>query len=261
MSWKLEPKTKKIPTLNNPILVEGLPGIGNVGKVVVDFMASELKAKKLYSLTSFDMPHSVFVNERNLVELPSIEVYYVSFGTKKRDLILLTGDIQPIDERSSYEFCKTILDMLEELGGTELITIGGIGLSEVPKSPKVYGTGNSKRIVQKYKKDTKLDDKLYGIVGPIIGVSGLLVGLSAKRKLDAICLLAETLGHPAYLGVKGAREVLKILMKKLSLKMSLKELDKEITEMENEMMLRSEISDITKKKGKITVAEETNYIG
>ncbi len=43
-TWKINQSGKK-PKLNNPILIEGLPGIGNVGKVAVDFLIEELKAK------------------------------------------------------------------------------------------------------------------------------------------------------------------------------------------------------------------------
>ena len=75
MSWKIKQFGKK-PRLKNPVLVEGLPGIGNVGKVAVDFMVDEVKAVKLYELFSYTFPHSVFVNENNLVELPAIEIYY-----------------------------------------------------------------------------------------------------------------------------------------------------------------------------------------
>jgi proteasome assembly chaperone (PAC2) family protein len=32
--------------LNNPILVEGLPGVGHVGKLVADHMVEELDAEK-----------------------------------------------------------------------------------------------------------------------------------------------------------------------------------------------------------------------
>ena len=74
-TWKIDHICKN-PKLKNPILIEGLPGIGNVGKVTVDFLIDELKAKKLYEITSNTFPHSVFVNEDNLVELPKIEVFY-----------------------------------------------------------------------------------------------------------------------------------------------------------------------------------------
>ena len=43
-TWRIDSIGKK-PKLNNPIFVEGLPGIGNVGKVAVDFLIDELKAK------------------------------------------------------------------------------------------------------------------------------------------------------------------------------------------------------------------------
>ncbi len=59
--WKIKQIGKK-PKLKSPILVEGLPGIGNVGKVVVDFIIDKLKAKKLYEFSSYSFPHSVFVN-------------------------------------------------------------------------------------------------------------------------------------------------------------------------------------------------------
>jgi proteasome assembly chaperone (PAC2) family protein len=178
MTWKIKQFGKK-PKLRNPVLVEGLPGIGNVGKVAVDFIVDELKAVKLYELFSYTFPHSVFVNEENLVELPAIEIYYKKMK-KGNDLLFLAGDVQPIDEVSCYEFSEKILDILQELGGKEVITLGGIGLQAVPKKPRVYCTGNMKSIIEKYKKGTNLNEKIYGVVGPIVGVSGLLLGLAGQ---------------------------------------------------------------------------------
>src|SRR3989338_3688010 len=222
-TWRID-SIGKIPRLNNPILIEGLPGIGNVGKVAVYFLIDEIKAKKLYEITSYTFPHSVFVNEDNLVELPRKEVFYKKFGGKRQDLIFLSGDVQPVDEISSYEFSEKVLDMVEQFKGREVITLGGIGLAEVPKKPKVYCTGSTKRIIQKYK-NGMVNDKLYGVVGPIGGVSGLLVGMAGRRNMEAISFLAETYGHPMYLGIKGAKEILNILNKKLELKIDINKLD------------------------------------
>ena len=102
--WEITPEKIKMPKLNNPLFIEGLPGIGNVGKIAVDFLIEEFKAKKVCSFFSYKFPHSVFVNEDNLIEMPKIELYYKKFNGKKRDLLLLTGDIQPIDEESCYTF-------------------------------------------------------------------------------------------------------------------------------------------------------------
>ena len=263
MSWKIKQIGKK-PKLSKVIFIEGLPGIGNVGKVAVDFIIDTLKAQKLYELFSYTFPHSVFVNEKNLVELPSIEIYYKKI--KGNDLLLLAGDVQPIDEVSCYEFCEKILDIVESFKGKEIITLGGVGLQSVPKKPKVYCTGNSKKIIDKYKKGTGVNEKLHGIVGPIVGVSGILLGLAEKRKIAAIAFLAETFGHPMYLGVKGAREILKVLNKKINLKIDIKNMNKEIKDIESEMMKRTEeLSEVSKqtalKKVKGKIDKEISYIG
>jgi uncharacterized protein len=263
-TWKIE-RVSKNPKLHNSVMIGGLPGIGNVGKVAVDYLIDELKAIKLYEITSYSFPNSVFVNEDNLVELPRIEVFYKKFGDKRQDLILLAGDVQPTDEISSYEFSEKMLDLFEQHEAKELITLGGIGLAEVPKKPKVYCTGNSKGIIKKYKSNG-VNDKLYGVVGPIVGVSGLLVGLAKKRKIDAISILAETYGHPMYLGINGAIEILKVFNEKLSLEINMKKLHEEIKDMESDILQKTEqLEEVSRqtalKKLKNKVGERVDYIG
>lgn len=255
-TWRVEEFCKK-PRLKKAIFIEGLPGIGNVGKVVIDFIVDELNAKKVYEITSNTFPHSVFVNEDNLVELPKIEIFYKR--ANGNDLLLMSGDVQPIDEVSSYEFSEKILDLLEGFNVKEIITLGGIGLGEIPKKPKIYCTGNTRRIIEKYK-SKKVHDKLYGIVGPIVGISGLLLGLASKRKIDAVALLAETYGHPMYLGVKGAREVLNVLNDKLKLNIDVNKLEKEIAYIEKQILKRTEELSNVSKKG-LKKGGEISYIG
>ena len=257
-SWKLV-KTGKLPKLSNPLLIEGLPGIGNVGKVAVDFVVEELNARKVYELISHSMPNSVFVNEDNLVELPSICVYLKKL--KNRDVLFIAGDAQPIDEVSCYEFSETVLELLQTLNGKEVVTLGGIGLPNVPKKPKVYCTGTSKDFIQAYVKDTPIEPKLYGVVGPIIGVSGLLLGVAKRKKMDGISLLAETYGHPLYLGIRGAREIVKILNKRLSMQIDMKQLDKEIEQLESEAIKKSKYPELQKAARGIPGGQDATYIG
>ena len=261
--WKVV-QFGKAPKLNKAILIEGLPGIGNVGKVAVDFLIDELKAKKLYEITSYTFPHSVFVNEDNLIELPIVEIFYRQ-SAGKNDIVLIGGDVQPIDEISSYEFSEKILDIAQKMNVSEVITLGGIGLNDIPKKPKVYYTGNSKKIIWKYK-DELVSNKLYGVVGPIVGVSGLLLGLASRRRMEAVSFLAETYGHPMYLGIKGAKEILKVLDRKLKLKIDINKLDREIKDIESEIMKKTEqLSDVAKqmalKKFGKRIGRDVDYIG
>ena len=111
-----------------------------------------------------------------------------------------------------------------------------------------------------------VNDKLYGVVGPIVGVSGLLVGLAKRRNIDAISFLAETYGHPMYLGIKGSIEILKVLDKELKLGISMKRLNKEIKEAESDILQRTEqMSEVSKqtalKKLKGKLGDGVDYIG
>jgi hypothetical protein len=231
-NWHKLSTMKKLPKLKNPILVEGMPGIGNVGKVAVDFIIEELGAKEVCDIFSYSMPNSVFVNEDQLVDLPSINIYYKK---GKRDLLLLGGDVQPIDEASCYTFSEYVLDIFEKAHGSEIIALGGIGLPAVPKKPKLYVTGNSKAAVKPFQSYKGLNKNLYGVVGPIMGVSGVLLGLAQKRNMPAVALLAETYGHPMYLGIKGAREIVQVLNEHLSLGIDLAEMDTEISRIEGDI--------------------------
>jgi len=259
MSYTIHPIEKINP--KSCILIEGLPGIGNVGKIAVDFMIDSLDAKKVYEFHSNKFPHAVFVNEKNLIELPTIEIYYKK--VRSQDVLFLSGDIQPIDEISCHEFCHELLDLVESLGCKEIVTLGGIGLHKIPKSPKVYCTANNTKIIKEY--NSKLLNKnLHGVVGPIIGVTGLLVGLAKKRNISSIALLAETFGHQNYLGLKGAKEIVRVLKERFNFDVNLSKLDDQMLDLEKELITKtkkiSQIQKTTKKPEEIK-HKDTDYIG
>ena len=204
-------KDKKI---NNPILLEGLPGMGNVGKITVDFIIQTLEADKVYEIYSDNFPSCVFLNEEGIAELPKIEIYHKKTKGNK-DILMLTGDVQPSDERGCYEFCETVLELFKKYKGKEIITLGGIGMKDAVKNPKVYYTGTSKESLKKYKLENVKQP--LGLIGPIVGVSGLLLGLGKKKGIDGTIFLVETSVNPAHLGIKEAKELLAILNKILKL--------------------------------------------
>ena len=66
VDWKVTARGKK-PSLKSPILIEGLPGMGNVGKIAVDFLIEALEAEKFLDLDSYHLPNSVFIGEDGLI--------------------------------------------------------------------------------------------------------------------------------------------------------------------------------------------------
>jgi uncharacterized protein len=221
MAWELNKVSKQ--SIKNPTLIEGLPGVGNVGKIAVEYLIDVLKAKKAYEITSSELPHYVFVNEDNILEMPSIDIYSAKIGTK--DILLLSGDMQPPTESACHSFCTQILDNFEKTKGKEIITLGGIALREMPEDPEIYFTANSKAILKKYSNKEKPKRELHEFIGPIMGVTGVLPGLAAKRKIPALTMLAETHENPGHVGLEEARKIIKHLNKKLNLKLKNREID------------------------------------
>src|SRR3989338_192916 len=73
-NWQCKWVAKPKQPYSNPVLIVGVPGIANVGKIAVDFIIEQKKAKKIAEFFSFDLPHLVFVREDNLAYLPKLEV-------------------------------------------------------------------------------------------------------------------------------------------------------------------------------------------
>ncbi|MEW6063267.1 MAG: PAC2 family protein [Nanoarchaeota archaeon] len=256
MGWII--KSKKNSKPKSMVLIEGLPGIGSVGKIAVDFLIDDLKAEKIASFYSTKLPHLAFVNEDNIVELPSIEIYKKVIRNKT--LFFIAGDVQPLDEVSCYEFCEEVLKLCKQNNCEEIITLGGIGLRNIPKNPKVYCTGNDKNIIKRYKGYNVLNN-INKLSGPIIGVNGVLVGLAKNFNIAGVSILAETYGHPAYFGLKGARALLNILDKRFRLGLNFRDFGEEAKRFRNEF----DLPKLDKKIKEINVDKEQDgkigYIG
>ena len=260
--WIIKRQSGASRKLKNPILIEGLPGIGNVGKIAVDFLIDQLDHKIMYNIYSTSFPHSVFVNDDNLIELPSVTLYSVKL--KKRDLMLLSGDVQPVDEESSYEFSNLIVELAHKHGCKELITLGGIGLGTEPDNPKVYGVANSEIAKQRFAKLTNKVNFKKIKADAIIGATGLILGLSTFKKMYGISLLVETFGHQFHIGLKESKALLKALKDILEIDVKLSELDKAIKREEKEKV--KSIADQKKVLSKTVKRmyhkySDTSYIG
>jgi len=244
----------KKPKLKNPILIEGLPGIGNVGKLVVEHLIEDLKAVKFAELHSKDFPPQVFINTDGTIELVNNEFYYCKAKKKsQRDLILLTGDYQGLSSQGQYELVEKILDVVENLGTREMFTLGGYGLGHELQEPDVLCATTDKQLVKKMKK--------YGAVfkknepgGGIVGASGLLLGLGKLRGIQGTCFMGET---PGYLvDPKSAKAVLKIIAKILNIDVSFSALEKKAKEIEHIAHQLKEMETLSKDK-----PDELKYIG
>jgi uncharacterized protein (TIGR00162 family) len=246
--------TEKKPKLKEPVLIEGLPGIGNVGKLAVEHLVDKTGAKKFAELHCKDFPPQVFINTDGTIELVNNEFFFRKAKKKgERDIIFITGDYQGLSSQGQYELVEKILDIAEEFDVKELYTLGGYGLGHEIQKPKVLCATTHKELVKTMKKHGAVFKKNEP-GGGIVGASGLLLGLGKLRGLKGTCFMGET---PGYLvDPKSAKSVLKILMKILKIDIKLDELEKKAKEIEHIAHQLKEMEGLSKEK-----TEELKYIG
>ena len=244
----------KKPKLKNPIFIEGLPGIGNVGKLAVEHLIEVLRAKKFAEVYCKDFPPQVFINPDGTIKLVNNEFFYWKAKKRnQRDIVLLTGDYQALSSQGQYELAQQILDVVKDIGVKQMYTLGGYGLGHEIKEPKVLFATTDKHLVKTMKK--------YGAVfkknepgGGIIGASGLLLGLGKLRGFEGACFMGET---PGYLvDPKSAKAVLKVLMKVTNLNIDLSRLEEKAREIEYIAQQLNEMETLAKEK-----PDDIRYIG
>jgi hypothetical protein len=191
---------------NNPILIEGLPGLGLVGKIALRYLIKQLKAKKIAYLYSPHFPYFVLVNKKGNVRLLRGAFYYYKNPKGPNDIILFTGDSQSQTIEGQYEIADRVLDFSQKHNVKTIATIGGYRM-EPKEKPKVFIAATSQEILNKA---LQAGATLSTSGSPIVGTAGLILGLARFKKIDALCLLGETRGYlPDPLAAKSVLEVLK----------------------------------------------------
>jgi len=206
------------PKLKNPVLIEGLPGIGFVANIAALHLIRELKANLFAKIRCSSFQDFAVTAEKGQIRHPINELYYYKGKKEERDLIILYGNTQALTSTGQYELCGRILTISKEFGCRFVITMGGLKRAQEVDKPKLYFAATDKEIVNEL---SKVGAEI--IKGQIFGVAGLLVGIGKLRGFRGFCLLAETLG--LYPDSAATREVLKVVCKMFNLEVSLDTLD------------------------------------
>ena len=206
------------PVLTDPVLIEGLPGIGFVANISALHLIQELKAKLFAEIRSSSFQDFAITAGEGKARFPINELYYHKGRDGERDLIILYGNTQALTTVGQYELCGRVLDVAEELGCRYVITLGGFKREEKVESPRLYCAATDRETVRDA---LGLGARIIG--GHIFGAAGLLIGLGKLRGIKGFCLLAETPGF--YPDATAARKVLNAVCKMLRLKVDLSRLD------------------------------------
>ncbi len=215
--------------LTDPIMIEGLPGVGHVGKLVADHMVEELHAEKIIEIYSPHFPPQVMVKEDGTIKQVKNEIYARRGENGEPDLLIIIGDYQSATNEGHYELTSIFLDIAESYKVRRIYALGGYGTGQFVDKSSVMGAATSIELVEEMKTQGVLfQENEPG--GGIIGVSGLLLGLGALRGMDVICLMGVTSGY--LVDPKAASEVLRVLSGILGIEVGMHALEERAKEME-----------------------------
>jgi len=220
------------PKLKNPVMIVGLPGVGNVGRIAAGYLIEELKAVKFAELNSSHFMPFVLLQKGAAVHVINHEFYYWrAEKSGQRDMVIMIGDSQSIDPEGHYEIVEEVLRYAKAVGVTEIVTLAGLGVGQKKDAPKVVGVVNDPAVAKRYK-DSGMDFSAGDRVGTIVGAAGLLIGLGRQHGIDGLCVLGETSGVPLIPDPKAAEAVLRVLVRMLKVKVDTSRIQKKVKEME-----------------------------
>ncbi len=244
------------PEMKNVIFIEGLPGIGLIGKLAAEHLIQAFDAKKFAELYSPHFPHQALVKEDSSLRLMKNKFYHGKY--KDMDFVILVGDTQPSPSNSfgHYEIVSKILEYISPFGVSTIFTLGGYSTGgEVVEKPRVLGAVSDVALVEEYKDVgiTFRDDP----GAAIVGASGLLLAMGRQEGMQGICLLGESPGY-MYIDAKAAKSVLEVISKVLDIEMDMTALDERAEETEN---LIKKIQDMQRKSMSQNVPEMNKDLG
>lgn len=210
----------KKPSVKNPIVIEGFPGIGLVGTISCNYLVEKLKMDYIGFVSSDKFPP--------LASIHNFEPYYPTriFESKKHNLIVLFSEfLIPINV--IYDISKAILDLSEKVKAKKIISLAGI--SVMGEQDEVFGIANTKKDTEMIKsKGVKLIRE-----GASTGVNAMLLIDGKVKGIPVISLLAES--KPGYIDPFAASMVLNSLNKILKLNVDTKPLREESKKIEEGM--------------------------
>lgn len=186
------------PNLEEPVLVEGLPGVGLVGKIATDHIVDTLEMTHVGSVDCEGLPKiAVYGDDSRGVE-PPVRVY----ADEERDILALQSDI-PVSRDTASDFARVVTDWIQELNAFP-IYLSGLPQEDhdVTEIPSVFGvaTGDAASRLEANDVDTPTER---GVIG---GPTGALVNRAEAVGLDSCGLVVES--DPQFPDPAAARQLI-----------------------------------------------------
>lgn len=193
----VEISTRDDVELDSPTLVEGLPGVGLVGKIAADHILDELGLVE-YGAIDIDSNPPVAVFEEGDREVKSPMRL---FASPEDDLLVLQSAV-PIEAVSAEEFFETFTEWVADADVTPIYLAGIAEERDPGETPGLYGisTGTGSDLLSEAAVEPPTD------TGLIQGPGGALLREAKARGVEALGLLVEA--DPRFPDPAGAQQLI-----------------------------------------------------
>ena len=182
-------------SLEEPYLVEGMPGVGLVGKIATDHLIESFDMTYYASIHCDGVPRIGVYRQEDDELKPPVRLY----ADEERDLLALQSEV-PVSGSESSEFAECVSGWIEENDATPIYLSGRP--AEKDGAPELFGvaTGGGQRL---------LDHA--GIVPPretgfVSGPTGALLNRAAEVGMESVGLIVES--DPRFPDPEAARALL-----------------------------------------------------
>ena len=171
-------------------ILEAVPGVGNVGKIVVDSLVDKHPSRTIGWILHPDFPPHSTLDGNGFVSPPRININSILLPDG-RTVITVGGPLQPMTAAGQHEVSEAILEMASESDTPQLLVLAGLAAGTDDREIHVICADAEVR------KNLEANDIPVSKEHPkagMIGIAGLLISLSPLYGVPAIGLVAETIG-------------------------------------------------------------------
>ncbi|MBT3653720.1 MAG: hypothetical protein HN534_02145 [Euryarchaeota archaeon] len=171
-------------------ILEAVPGVGNVGKLVVDALVTKHPSRTIGWILHPDFPPHATLSKDGLVAPPRLEIHSVLLPDGCT-VITIGGDLQPMTAAGQFEVADTILKLAKVSKSPQVLILAGLAAGTEDRGIHVICAD------EKVRKNLESNDILVSRTQPeagMIGLAGLLISLSPLHEVPAVALVAETIG-------------------------------------------------------------------
>lgn len=171
--------------LQNPVFLDGLPGLGLVGTIATDHLIEEFGMTYFASIECPALPPVVSYVEQSSVVVPPVRVY----ADGKRNLLALQSDI-PVSPEIVTDFASCLNVLLTQYNALPLYFSGFARAGEEPphNDRTLYGvaTGAGDRLLEKYGIQPPRE------AGTWSGPTGALLNVARVNGTTALGIIVES---------------------------------------------------------------------